>query len=99
MASTGNLSSKTGTCKCMDGYRSWVVEAWLSKNHDGDQDAQDQDDDRQQIDMVRQPRFLWGHCVCKEGRHEFIRRHRYRSGRGGAHRVGCCVLLLLALLD
>jgi len=59
----------------------WVViEARLSKHHDGDQDAQDEDNDRQQIDVVRQPRFLHGHSVCQEGRHEFIRRRR----RGGA---------------
>src|SRR6202158_3721317 len=56
----------------------WVViEAGLPKHHDGDQNAQDQDNHCQQIDMVRQPRFWWGHCVCQEGRHEFIRRHRY----------------------
>src|SRR5205807_1753101 len=62
-----------------------VIEARLSKYHDGNQDAQDQDNDRQQIDVVRQPGFLWGHCVCQEGRHEFLLRHRYGSGRGGAH--------------
>src|SRR6202030_4670842 len=62
-----------------------VIEAWLSKDHNGDQDAQDQDNDRQQIDLVRQPRFSWGYGVCQEGRHEFLRRHRCGSGRGGAH--------------
>jgi hypothetical protein len=60
-----------------------VIEAWLSKDHNGDQDAQDQDNDRQQIDVVRQPRFSWGYGVCQEGRHEFLRRRRYGSGRGG----------------
>src|ERR1700688_884122 len=40
-----------------------VIEARLSKDPDGDQDAQDQDNDRQQIDVVRQPRFSWGYGV------------------------------------
>src|SRR5260221_7910497 len=78
-------------CKVKQALESaWmVIEAWLPKPHDCHQDAQDQDDDRQQIDVVRQPRFLYGHGICKEGRDEFLWRH------GGAHRVG----LLLSLLD
>src|ERR1019366_7642554 len=67
------------------------VQRWLSKHHDRDQDAQDQDDDRQQIDVVRQPRFSRGHCVSKEGRHEFLL-HRSRRGRR-------CVLPWLAVRD
>src|SRR5260370_8841002 len=68
---------------------------WLSKPHDLDQDVQNQDEDRQQIDVVRQPRFLCWRWVCQEGRHEFLG----RRGRGSAQFVGRCGLLLLDLLD
>src|SRR5260370_10424661 len=71
------------------------VQMWLSKHHHRDQDAQNQDEDRQQIDVVRQPRFLCWRWVCQEGRHEFLG----RRGRGSAQFVGRCGLLLLDLLD
>src|ERR1035437_2850405 len=94
-----------GTCVLEQGIkrRVWVspalcqgkqaprVQRWSSKHHDGDQDPQDQDDERQQIDGVPQPRFSRGHCVSKEGRHEFLL-HRSRRGRR-------CVLRWLAVRD
>src|SRR5208282_4855509 len=75
--STGHLSRKTAI-----GSSRVVIEAWLPKDDDCDQDAQYQDDDRQQIDVVPQPRFLWGRRVCEKVRHEFLRsRPRSRTKR------------------
>jgi hypothetical protein len=51
-------------------------EMGLAKHHDGDQDTEDQDCDRQQIYVVPQPRFFHGYCVSKEGRHKFLSHRR-----------------------
>jgi hypothetical protein len=51
------------------GKRHSQVPEWLSKYHDGHQHPQDHDDNRQQINVVRQPGFLRGHDVGQEGRH------------------------------
>ena len=58
----------------------------LAKHDDGDQDADDEDKDRQEVDMIGKPGFLGRQGVDEERRQVSGRRECGRGFRGGPER-------------
>ncbi len=94
MGWTRILSRERSTRRCKVRYR----KTSLSKNDDGDEDAEDENHDREQIDMVREPGFRRGRGVGEEGGDEFVFMLR-GDLRGVGGWVGRCVWLRLAGRD
>ena len=84
------LVKKNSACEYRIGYP-----ITSSERQEGNHNTQDQHGDRQQIEVVRQPRSCSGLLVLEKGRHEFLRPRRFRGG--------CCsrrrVLLRIEWLD
>src|ERR1035438_2024947 len=71
MGCTCPLSRKTGRAE-HDWLSRKVIETHLTKNDERDQNAQDEHDERQQINRVGQPRLMIATRIYQKCRHEFL---------------------------